>query len=209
VQENREQGMLANRLLRNEMCQYTQMYGQSEEMAQKEIETVRSAAVFWHEESEQQMQMINQNSERFLDAMHHQREVEQSLRQQLHAGNSSTGQSDHETLRRVEQEALEHVRGTEMSAQTCIAQLEKDNRLLNEELYSKNTAIQMANLHGQQVQTEVARIEQLLAQERETSRASTQGWTTSHADAVTSQQDYVQALWRSNASLSGRVHSVP
>ncbi len=105
------------------------------------------------------------------------------------------GQSEaNAVLLRVEQEALDHVRNSEISTHNLLAQSVKHAKLLNEEVDAKNTGLQIANLHGQQVQAEVARIELLLGQERATSQLSTQGWSKSHEAAVAAQTEYVQAL---------------
>ncbi len=72
----------------------------------------------------------------------------------------------HTVLLRVEQEALDHVQNAEMNTQHVLAQSDKHAKLLNEEVYAKGLGLHISNLHGQQVEAEVTRIELLLAQDK-------------------------------------------
>ena len=138
---------------------------------------MRHTTVFWRGEAEQEAQLATRSSEKFYDEIHQYRDAEQVLRQRFESELSSQpmGQSEaNAVLLRVEQEALDHVRNSEISTHNLLAQSVKHAKLLNEEVDAKNTGLQIANLHGQQVQAEVARIELLLAQERATSQLSTQ-----------------------------------
>ena len=80
------------------------------------------------------------------------------------------------TIRHVEREAMERTHHVEMNSQELLEQHSKQGRLLTEEIYAKTLGLQMATLRGDHVEAEVARIGQLLAQERAIVQESRQGW---------------------------------
>ncbi len=61
---------------------------------------------------------------------------------------------------------MDYVTTSDANTQTIIAKCEQHAQLLNEEVYARTQGLQIAELQGQNLQTELARIQLLLALEK-------------------------------------------
>ena len=191
---NRAQGMQANRELREEMRCYTRQYVQDEETTRSQVQNLSEAAVYWRAESEQEGRVAARHSEHSKEVAQRCTTAEQALRQSIVPNIPQNQAEIRGVISRVEQEAIQHVRANEQRTELQLEQSSQQARLLNEEIYAKNLGIHLATQRGDKAEADVARGEQLLAQEKVLVLRARHEKSETHAIAVQAQSKYVQTL---------------
>ncbi len=195
VRQYQEQGVMENQGLRHEMSAYAHQCRTFEHEESKEIEKLRHTAVYWQGAAEQQEQIVTQNSEQFAGELQSARVADHLLRQRFQAELTAqpAGQSEsHLALLKAQQDSAEQLRHSE-NIQFQPDKSLKQGRLLNEEVFSRDQALQIVTLSGQAHQADAVRSESMLVQEKIRTQSSIDGWKKSHESAVVSQTECVQA----------------
>jgi hypothetical protein len=112
---------------------------------------------------------------------------------------------------KVEQDTYDYIRTEEAHVFHHRAVSEQNAKLMNEEMYAKSQGLFLANQQNQQFQSESARVEQLLLQEKSDTMSAILQMDNARNNAISLQSEYVQALvqiyhWKDEHGTSQRLY---
>ncbi len=205
VLNDRERGRKVNLALQSELHAGAIRYQHMETEAVAEIQKRDGVTNYWRAELEQESQIAVRHSEHSRDVEHRcvvaeqaaqQRYLvsEDALRQKLATKLPKDQTELHHQLMKIEQEAMQHVRSTELKAESAMEKSSREVKLLTEEVFAKKLGLEISTQRGGEAAAEITRLGIQLAQERSSSFSTRQGMTDSQEAMRIVQQQYLDSL---------------